>query len=370
MAYVNKMGYKVLEGGMKQKRIVFLVAIICIYLMIRADRINNLLPAMYSQVRTTHASTLPNNNCLPELAGTKVLTLGIHLYGNLGDEMETTPMLQELKRCGVLTTGVLGAWSQPELSVSSQREHGLFENIITIDNEEFLKPDYYHAVIFAPGPWRLIDFRNRYGKQWPHGIDIFFAGSIMDEATDEMGTIITKHYHPSLVVTREKQSLEKFATAVKSFDDFETNLMYSSDLSHSFDYSGASMQFWKRFYEKKNLAGKKVVFTRSNNFKKSYEILRDTRRVKIVTIEKNEVILDAKDIVFATTATFGEGDVALFQQIKGEYGDIFRPEQFQELNIVEKAWALIAISQEVFTDRCKFLFLVIIKSKFHVISSF
>lgn len=331
--------------------LLFLIAIFSQQLRV----VKNDLPPANNQVGTKNSLTLSNNNCLPDLVGTKVLVLGIHLYGNLGDEMETTPMLQELKKCGILTTGVLGVWSPPDLGVPSVREHGLFERIITVDDEEFLKQDYYHAVIFAPGPWSLKDFRKRYQKQWPNSIDIFFAGSIIDAADKEMGEIITKNYNPSLVVTREKHSLEKFKTAVQPFDDFQTNLMCSSDLSHSFDYSEASFQFWKKLWEKENLAGKKVMFIRDNNWRtESYEILRDSRQVKILTIEKNHVLLDADDIIFATTASSGEKDAILFEWMKSEYKDIFRPDQFRVLDIVEKAWALIAVSKEVITDRCEF----------------
>merc|ERR1739844_625944 len=69
------------------------------------------------------------------------------------------------------------------------------------------------------------------------------------------------------------------------------------------------------------------------------------------TIEKTNVLLDADDITFATTASSGENDVEFFEWMKDEYKDIFSPDQFQVLNIVEKAWALIAVSKEVITDR-------------------
>jgi len=318
-----------------------------IFLLNQANfSINKLL--LQASISTPTSAVVVPDDCLPDLKGTKVLALGCHLYGNLGDEMETTPFLKELKRCGVLTTGVTGiVKNSPKLDTSSVREQVLFDNIVTYEDNEFLNPDNYHAVIFAPGPWN-VEFFER--DAWKNRIDIFFGGSFMDRNVTRMGEIITKISKPSLVVTREKESMKKFEEATKPFD-FDTKFMLSGDLSHSLEFSEATMEYWKRDWKRQNLVGKKLVFVRANN-QMNYKVLPKERKFQVVTLDGESVTLDVDDVILATSAAIPEeGDIAYFDMIKVEWQEFFRPEQFQLLDNVENMWALISVSDEVITDR-------------------
>ena len=235
-----------------------LVGTLFILLLNQSNSSINIVPLQASITSTPTSAVLVPDDCLPDLKGTKVLALGCHLNGNLGDEMETTPFLKELKRCGVLTTGVTGIeMNSPKLHTSSVREQVLFDNIVTYKDNEFLNPDNYHAVIFAPGPWN-VEFFER--DAWKNRIDIFFGGSFMDRNVTRMGEIITKISQPSLVVTREKESMKKFEEATKPFD-FDTKLMLSGDLSHSLEFSEATMEYWKRDWKRQNLVGKNLCLS-------------------------------------------------------------------------------------------------------------
>ena len=328
--------------------------------------VNKLL--LQASISTPTSAVVVPDDCLPDLKGTKVLALGCHLYGNLGDEMETTPFLKELKRCGVLTTGVTGIeMNSPKLHTSSVREQVLFDNIVTYKDNEFLNPDNYHAVIFAPGPWN-VEFFER--DAWKNRIDIFFGGSFMDRNVTRMGEIITKISKPSLVVTREKESMKKFEEATKPFD-FDTKLMLSGDLSHSLEFSEATMEYWKRDWKRQNLVGKKLVFVRSNN-QMNYKVLPEERKFQVEALDGENVTLDVDDVILATSAAVPEeGDIAYFDMIKVAWQGFFRPEQIQLLDNVEKMWALISSSDEVITDRCEFSFflhdyLAILKIHSHI----
>ena len=328
-----------------------LVGTLFILLLNQSNSSINIVPLQASITSTPTSAVLVPDDCLPDLKGTKVLALGCHLNGNLGDEMETTPFLKELKRCGVLTTGVMGVgMNAPELHASSVREQVLFDNLVTYQDNEFLNPDNYHAVIFAPGPWYMEAFER---DVWKNRIDIFFSGSFMDFNVPRMGEIIAKISKPSLVVTREKQSINKFEEAMKPFD-FDTKLMFSGDLSHSLEYSEATMEYWKRYWKRKNLGGKKLVFVRSNNHK-NYKVLPEERKFQVVALDGENVTLDVDDVIIATSAAVPEeGDLAFFDHIKVEWQEFFKPEQFQLLGNIEKQWALISVSDEVITDRCEF----------------
>lgn len=281
--------------------------------------------------------------CPPELEGTKVISLATHLNGNLGDEMETTPMLKELKRCGVRITGIL----QAPLGAFSAREHETLEAIATFEDDEFLNPDDYHAVILAPGPWWVKGYAE---KTWKNKrIDIFFGGSFMNSG-NEWGKIIADVHKPSLVVTREKYSYDAFENVMKPLD-FETKHLFSGDLSHSFEYIESSFKYWEREWKKLKLDGKTVMFIRSNNAD-NYEILREERQVRVKTVDEKFRTVDADDLIFATSAAVPEeGDIEFFAELSDKYKDIFGPEQFQLLDIIEKEWALIGLSTEVITDR-------------------
>eukprot|EP00957_Ditylum_brightwellii_P035019 2655199-Ditylum_brightwellii.AAC.1 len=50
-----------------------------------------------------------------DLNGMRVLLEGVHLEGNLGGELKTTPLLADLKQCGVVTVALLNNWiSHPQ----------------------------------------------------------------------------------------------------------------------------------------------------------------------------------------------------------------------------------------------------------------
>ena len=339
------------ETGKGRVTFVIIISLLALILSFELFGISSSITSSITITDSLLSSTTPQEEgCPPELQGLEVLMLKTHLYGNLGDEMETAPVLKELKRCGVQITGIMQFGT---LAASTSREHGLFKEIASFDDPEYLNPDDYDAVIVAPGPWWLGSIANSWKDK---RIDILFGGSIMDDIDmgSKWGNRIANVFKPSLIVSREKHAYEKYEEVMQSFD-FETQHLFSGDFSNSFEYAEAGLKYWERQWKKLNLDGKKVLFIRKSN-KDNYEILRTDRQVRVKKMDQTNLTLNADDVIFATSAPEAEGDDKFFAELRREYGDIFRPDQFQILDNIEKMWALILTSDEVITDRCEYFF--------------
>ena len=128
-----------------------------------------------------------------------VMVVNLHLEGNLGDELETTPLLLELHRCQINIIGVLSRWQAETkskahnalygtgspLNHQSIREQMLLERLIVpteLEQENYelflsnhdLHRDDIHAIIYAPGPGGGCGGVGSSG--WP--IDIYFGISL------------------------------------------------------------------------------------------------------------------------------------------------------------------------------------------------
>jgi hypothetical protein len=236
------------------------------------------------------------------LSGVSVLVLDVHFEGNLGDEMETTPFLQELHNCHVNVTVALSEWMpqvEDRIHSRTSREHMLVQHITTRPYST-LNPKDYHAVLVAPGPWKLCLLH----RQWMSGIspsaesdrwydptnhisnlhlnslvkdddkkpvrtiDVFFAGSFLPEDKaycQNPDALLEQYYLPQmlhLVVLRESISYryvmdrQKAATPPTTLSFLGTEpekaprkqILLSGDLSYSFQPSVAAMEYWTEYF--------------------------------------------------------------------------------------------------------------------------
>jgi len=278
------------------------------------------------------------------LPGTNVLLLEVHLEGNLGDEMETTPLLKELKRCGIHITAVLSRWlERPEQRVgaASVREHELLDAILSppaVENLAVSSGDY-HAVILAPGPWRLCPLQ----RYWPYRIDIFMGGSIIPDAAGRDCDLSERlaGWKPSLMVVREPDSFER----IQNLPSMEgVTALMSGDLSHSFQPVNATLEYWKKLYG--NYAKRILIFARGSNADNVVQSVDGN--VEVSTLMYGKVTLPAVQVIFATSSPLE--DSAWMQQGKERFAN-FREHQFIQCETVEQLWGLISQSRHVFTDR-------------------
>ena len=312
-------------------------------------------PSSHDTMSSPARATAPGCH---ELEGTKVLLLDVHFEGNIGDELETLPLLQELNRCGVHVTAVLSGWLEgieSQLGYRSIRQHDLVESLESPGNYERFLSSEYHAVVLAPGPWTLETLR----KNWPRKIDIWMAGSILrpQDGFGEDGDTISKHmaqyldmFDPALMILRETYSYNFLVQNIQPKRQITHYL--SGDLTHSFKPASASLNFWKRKYSR--YKNKMLVFSRSSNVANAVSI--KGRTVELVTLQGEEayrkediVVLPAKDVVFATSS--GMEDSTLFIDWKHQYFDRFQEHQFVVCETAEQLFGLIYHAKHVFTDR-------------------
>lgn len=85
-----------------------------------------------------------------KLRGIKVLAFDVHMEGNLGDEMETTPFLQHLHNCGANVTAGLSTWMKGEgrLNFRTSREHQYVDEFIAYDMKDISTNDF-DAIVAA-----------------------------------------------------------------------------------------------------------------------------------------------------------------------------------------------------------------------------
>ena len=111
-----------------------------------------------SRITAVSPTNKNNNNCNDKLLGVNVLILDVHMEGNLGDEMETTPFLQHLHQCGANVTVALSNWlfGDKRLHFRTSREHHYVNTISTQQWKHFV-PEEFAAVIVARKSAAVLD---------------------------------------------------------------------------------------------------------------------------------------------------------------------------------------------------------------------
>jgi hypothetical protein len=301
-----------------------------------------------------------------------VLLLEVHLEGNLGDEMETSPLLDFLKHnrrhFQVSITAALSGWLEgPErqLSYRSVREHDKIDHILSmktlLSNATNIDEDY-DLVILAPGPWKLCRLRHDVWKK-AFRIDVLFAGSIITEKSLKNGDdnpvscdlkALLKTWNPKMVAVREMTSYRKLQSLKGSiFGAGGAILCLSGDLTYSFRYSSATLEFWKNIYgdSTRYPTNMSLIFPRANNVEQSIAFRGRTVILETWSVDdtNSSVTLPGRQVIFATSSAIE--DFFVFQDWMYKYYNVFKAHQFVTCDTVEQLLGLISNAQHVYTDR-------------------
>jgi polysaccharide pyruvyl transferase WcaK-like protein len=316
-----------------------------------------LFPPTEQEESNTSGSTVARSTAI-----LNVLLLEVHLEGNLGDEMETSPLLDFLKKkhahFQVSTTAALSGWlegPEKQLSFRSVREHGKIDHILTM--EELLSNstrinEVYDVVILAPGPWKLCRLRKDVWKKQPFRIHVLFAGSIISEPANSEPCrmhAVLKKWNPTLIAVRETRSYRK----LQALGLQDTIVTMSGDLSHSFSYAPATFEYWRKIYgdTSRYSANMSVIFPRANNVEQSTSFL--DRNVILQTWNNDDtdsaVTLPGHQVIFATSSAIE--DWTVFQDWMHKYHNRVQAHQFVVCDTVEQLFGLISHAQHVYTDR-------------------
>lgn len=296
------------------------------------------------------------------LEGMRVLLSQVHLEGNLGDELETTPLLQELKRCKIVTIALLSNWITHPNRVSgrSVREHHLIDEIISLTTEgsalstvaEVYPNLKYDAIIYAPGPggFRYKDKKNSIP------VDIHFGDSILNACG------FPKEL--SLAVLREPESIRCIETANRNATTVPTYYMMG-DLANIFEPAWSMVKFWREFYEEKYKGISTLVYSRDINFNKvvHFEAQNNNTKVtlKLLNPKSGEshpsnsgkgpwITLNISDILFVSDSPVEDPKLIDLQEGIKHIRNVNK-DKFLMLNTIEQMFALTQHVQNIYTDR-------------------
>eukprot|EP00041_Stephanoeca_diplocostata_P027116 m.741974 g.741974 ORF g.741974 m.741974 type:complete len:419 (+) comp23116_c4_seq17:220-1476(+) len=201
------------------------------------------------------------------LAGIAVLIVGIHLEGNLGDIMETLPLIQQLSYWGVRVDAVSDDWKPEAYRIHSSRAESMLKlitNVTTNSNWEkamTIQGLRYRAIISAPGPC----FVNICGKRASaRKADKVFALGL---SAEYLSVVLKDASCFRYIWMRERESIAVFE---KRFPKLQSPF-FGADLSYSFDAKSQAVNLWReRYIVKLRTYGLKnvptIVVSRENNW--------------------------------------------------------------------------------------------------------
>jgi hypothetical protein len=346
----------------------FLAGVVCTMALYSAMYPFQLLQS--TEQKNINYNSGDRRDLLVTLPTLNVLLLEVHLEGNLGDEMETSPLLEFLKQkrkhFQISITAALSGWlegPEKQLSYRSVREHDKIDHILSMEgllsNATNINEDY-DLIVLAPGPWKLCRLLNVVWKK-PFRIDVLFGGSIMAESSIEGSNAescvlesLLKIWRPQMVAVRETISFRKLQLSKGSiFGPNSPIISMSGDLSHSFRYSSATLEYWKNIYgdSTRYPANMSLIFPRANNAEQSVSFKGRTVVIETWTMNESNssVVLPGQQVIFATSSAIE--DFSVFQDWMYKHYNRFKPHQFVTCDTVEQLFGLISNAQHVYTDR-------------------
>jgi hypothetical protein len=307
-------------------------------LMMPVARIPHLVAITSRTSEYVHPALPPlapvDNHAMCDLRGLRVLVKRVHFEGNLGDEMETTPLLHFLRQCGAHVTAQLAQWRGGEIHPHSARNVALVDDILM--PQDSADASAFDVLISAPGP-------NADGTA-----DVIFGAS-MGIFGDFRLSRTTK-----LIVAREPLTYE----AVLKKATNATKVFMGADLSFSFPASDVAFRYWDGHFRRRGYAGSTLIFSRSNNFgkNKGVDISGDGPNGSVhlqihgSSGQAHNETFPLPQVVFASSSIIEDGDH--FQHLRNKYSTpAEKISRFVVCEQVEQLWALVAMSKYVFTDR-------------------
>lgn len=298
------------------------------------------------------------------LQGKKVAVFGAHLNGNLGDIMETTPMLIKLKEWGLFIDIYSASYLALALRIDPKLTH-IFQYVDAIFSELPSKHvqfySKYDVFIVAPGPS-------------PHHKDTLpCVGTIpqvwfgMSLVGDRNGVWMYSKVKQclALVTLRESYSLSVFqndSIAHAQLQGALPPLMLTGDYSYSYVPVTSVLSYWRDFYASALVDALVplnwvLVFSRGTNFKfvedrtgkftRHVRIDEAARVLTLLTVNGVEESMHLDSIVFATSDI--TTDQPYFDELVNRYK--IQPSRLIVLGTVEAMWGLISLASKVYSDR-------------------
>ena len=279
--------------------------------------------------------------------GKKAALFQVHFEGNLGDQMETIPLLERLYEWGLQVDCYLSMWQDPPKRLDPKVKERV-EKYVTnfyvdgVPQDHVLRSRNYDIVIITPGP-TVNELTHCIGKVHM----AWFGVSVTNWAVD------TYAKHKSclkLVAVREEVSYDKSARMLDPHYD-DMRLMLSGDMSFSFNAQEAEVNKYKKQFQESigSLLNKKwtLIFSRENNFGPNKGIRIENNMVMIKKIDGTPLNIPTDQVVFASSSDLE--DNSHMTTLRTQYH--FQKSRLITFGSVEEMWALVSLASEVVTDR-------------------
>lgn len=294
------------------------------------------------------------------IGGKRAALFGVQFEGNLGDVMETTPLLMRLSEWGVEVDCYLGGHIQSVTNLDSKIKQGVGKFCKKFYPSQFLRYEVrdrdYDAIIVAPGPTvnhLQCCFED---KDSPHeNITTIWFGVGVSERDD---VVLTKQLNClEFVALREPMSLQKMNAWLRLLPEKSKHLelMLSGDLSFSYNPEIGEVNRHKARFTRllqPLLAGKSkddwvVIFSRSSNFGRDQGIWIEDGVIYVTTILGVKKKYDIENVVFASSSDLEDHDhMQRFKTAYHMHGD-----RVITCKSIEEMLAIISMAPEIITDR-------------------
>jgi hypothetical protein len=294
------------------------------------------------------------------IGGKRVALFGVQFEGNLGDVMETTPLLTRLSEWGVEVDCYLGGHIQSVANLDSKIKQGVGKFCKNMYPSNFLHFEVrdrdYDFIIAAPGP-TVNHLQGCYeDKDSPNEIitTIWFGVGVSER--DDV--ILAKQLNClKFVALREPVSLQKMTAWMQLLPDKQNRLelMLSGDLSFSYNPEIGEVNRQKARFTRllqPLLTGKSkddwvLIFSKSNNFGRDQGIWIEDGVIYVTTILGVKKKYDIENVVFASSSDLEDHDhMQRFKTAYHMHGD-----RVITCRSIEEMLAIVSIAPEVITDR-------------------
>ncbi len=283
----------------------------------------------------------------PLAKGKKAALFQVHFEGNLGDQMETIPLLQRLFEWGVQIDCYLSMWQDPAKRLDPKVKDRVAKYVTNfyvdgVPQDHVLRERMYDVVIITPGP-TVNELTHCVGKVHM----AWFGVSVTNWAVD---TYVKHKPCLKLVAVREEVSYDKSARMLDPhFDD--VRLMLSGDLSFSYSAIEEDVNTHKKKFQEQlgTLLDRKwtLIFSRENNFGPQKGIMIENNVVKITKIDGSKLDVPGEEVVFASSSNLE--DNGHMSMMRTQYK--FQRNRLIIFESIEEMWALVSLAGMVVTDR-------------------
>ena len=296
----------------------------------------------------------------------RVALFGIHFEGNLGDLMETTPLILKLHEWGVEIDCYLSMFRQGGGIMDRKIKKGIGRFCSNFFVDKIMRFEVtnrnYDTIIIAPGPtvnhfkYCFADYESpnqNISLVW-FGVSVAMIDELIFEKQQSCLSLIAVREPVSLKLVKAWRAELPFSKESQMYR--EAHSILSGDLSFSYQPISDDVQHYTNVYQKllrpllTSSAQKNqwvLIFSRKNNFGPDKGVWISQNSAHIRTIDGQVKEYDMENVVFASSSDLEDHEH--MNRLKQEF--LVPHDRVNTCHSIEEMFALISLAPEVVTDR-------------------